>query len=268
MPSDVQFNRSAVRAADCVSEGWRIISSNYGLYLGMTFVFLLILFAVNFIPYIGGIVNQFLYGMFICGIYIAILTSERGGQPDFGMLFGGFNYFLQCFVVMLIQLLPSLVIMTVLVPVFLLSGSGNLLDPNSIKPEQIQQMINPQMIIFMVVLYLFVILLTFVLKIFLLFALPLVADRGIGVGEALSLSFKAATGNIGGLVLLVLLEILIVIGGFLMLCIGIIFVLPIIFAAEIAAYRQVFPDNQSRFNNEPPRPDAYGGNYGMPQNFQ
>lgn len=266
MSSDIRFNQSAVRAGAAVSEGWKFISPNYGLYLGMTVVFLLIMIAIGFIPYVGDIANQFLYGIFACGIFIAILASARGQEPQFAMLFEGFSRIVPCVLIMLIQMIPSFLILTLIIPYLYFSGGANPLDPNGMNPEQLQQLFNPQMIGLFVLVYLVVLALSIILKIFLFFALPLVADRNVGIGDALSLSFKAATGNIGGLLLLIILEILMVFGGILLFCIGIIFVLPVILAAEIAAYRQVFPDDQMFFNNEPPRPDAYGGNYGMPQN--
>jgi len=48
------------------------------------------------------------------------------------------------------------------------------------------------------------------------------------------------------------------------LCIGVFFVLPVIWVAWAFAYRQVFPDlNPTIFRNEPPPPDAYQGNFGQ-----
>lgn len=95
------------------------------------------------------------------------------------------------------------------------------------------------------------------------FALPLVAERDLDIGSALKLSARAGWANWSGLVALFFFQALVGLAGVLLLCVGIFFVMPIIQASSAVAYRQVFPDaEQPPVNNEPPRPDAYGGTYG------
>ena len=53
--------------------------------------------------------------------------------------------------------------------------------------------------------------------------------------------------------------------GFIALCIGWLFILPLIYAANAFAYRQVFPDTKPNFQNVPPPPTSYGNNYGFGQ---
>jgi hypothetical protein len=43
------------------------------------------------------------------------------------------------------------------------------------------------------------------------------------------------------------------------------FVIPIIYAANAFAYRQVFPNFEPNFQTAPPPPNVYGGNYGVGQ---
>jgi len=96
------------------------------------------------------------------------------------------------------------------------------------------------------------------------FALPLITDHNLSIGEAISLSARAGWSNIGGIILLSILEGLVVFVGLLALCVGIFFVLPIIWAANAMAFRMVFPDApQPAAYNEPPRPDYYGGSFGQ-----
>jgi uncharacterized membrane protein len=104
-----------------------------------------------------------------------------------------------------------------------------------------------------------------IFNILLFFAIPLIAERNAGIGDALKLSFSAALNNIGGLILLFILEGLLLIAGALCCGVGIFFVLPVVYAANIAAYKKVFPDGEPQFNREPPRPEDYGGTYGTPQ---
>ncbi len=99
----------------------------------------------------------------------------------------------------------------------------------------------------------------------LFFALPLIADRNTKIGETIKISVAAALGNVGGLLTLIIFEILISIAGALACGVGIFFVLPVIYAANIVAYQSVFPDFQSSVNVEPPQPENYDETYGTPQ---
>ena len=87
-------------------------------------------------------------------------------------------------------------------------------------------------------------------------------EHDIGAIDAIKLSVRAATSNIGGLILLFILEFLVALVGLLALCIGIFFVIPIIYAANAFAYRQVFPLIEQNFNMNPPPPGAYGSSFG------
>jgi len=100
-------------------------------------------------------------------------------------------------------------------------------------------------------------------RVLLYFAIPLAMEHDLGPVEAMKLSAKAATSNIGGLIVLFILEALVAVLGVLMLCIGVFFVMPIIFVANVFAYRQVFPLIERHFNVNPPPPIVYGSNFGQ-----
>jgi uncharacterized membrane protein len=118
--------------------------------------------------------------------------------------------------------------------------------------------------VFAVIMVLFLI--SIVVQISLFFALPLIADHeGLSAMDAMKLSVKAAWSNIGGLILLGILEFLIAIVGVFALCVGVLFILPLLYAANAFAYRQVFPDTKQNFQNAPPPPNSYGNNYGFGQ---
>jgi uncharacterized membrane protein len=116
-------------------------------------------------------------------------------------------------------------------------------------------------IVIIVVLLLFIF--SFAWHVTFMFALPLVAEHNLSVTDTIKLSAKAGWSNPGGILLLVILQIVWMLLGMLALCIGIFFVLPLIYASNIVAYRMVFPDFKPELSyQEPPRPDAYGGAYG------
>ena len=93
------------------------------------------------------------------------------------------------------------------------------------------------------------------------FAIPLILERDLGVFDAIKFSAKAAFSNLGGLIVLMILGGLVGILGVLALCLGIFVAIPVIYAANAFAYRQVFPLIEQNFNLAPPPPTEYG-NFG------
>jgi uncharacterized membrane protein len=70
-------------------------------------------------------------------------------------------------------------------------------------------------------------------------------------------SARAVWANVGGVAGLVAVNVGLVLVGYILLCIGIYFVLPIIIAGNVVAYRRVFPSLEMRTNLSPPPPDSY-----------
>jgi hypothetical protein len=67
----------------------------------------------------------------------------------------------------------------------------------------------------------------------------------------------------GGIILLMILGGLVGLLGFIALCLGIFVAIPGVWAANVCAYRQVFPLLDGRFNMNPPLPTAYGSSFGQ-----
>lgn len=259
---NIEIRKGVIDAADCISEGFNFIKSNYWLFFAMGIVNLIIVIAANQVPYIGSIINILVSGALVCGIYIALLAQRRGENVPFQLMFEGFSRIFQTTLITLISSIPWF-IFGIVIYFFIPLPS---IQPNPENPMEVFNAIfNRAFIVPLVLSYLVVMLMGLVVSLLLFFALPLIADRDTGIAETIKLSVNAALGNIGGLLLLLLLEILLSIAGALVCGVGIFFVLPVIYAANIVAYQRVFPDFQSPFNNEPPSPENYGQNYGTPQ---
>lgn len=255
-----EFNRNAVNATECLTEGWNLIKNNYLIFLGMAALEIVIVIAVSLVPFIGGILSTLAAAPLLCGIYMALLKQFRGERAEFPVMFEGFNCFVPAVLVTLIAAIPFLLLG--IAAVFFSSLTMGLANVQTANSANIFRGLGATFIMATLLTYLLVI----VLQILLFFALPLVADRNANFADAVKLSLNAATANLGGLILLIILEIVVVLVGALACCIGVLFVLPVIYAANIIAYRQVFPDTNLPFGNQPPpSPDSYGGTYGTPQ---
>lgn len=259
---NIEFRKGAVDAANCISEGWNLIKNNYWLFFVMCIVEVIIVIAANAVPYLGGIINILVSGALACGIYITLLAQRRGENFPFTLMFEGFSRIFQTTLITLISSIPWFVL-GIIVYLFIPLPD---IQPNPENPtEIINAIFNSAVIVPLAVGYSIVLLISLIFSLLLFFALPLIADRNTKIGETVKISVASALGNVGGLLTLIIFEILISIAGALACGVGIFFVLPIIYAANIVAYQSVFPDFQSSINIEPPQPENYDENYGTPK---
>lgn len=247
-----EFYRSAISPGDCISNGWEMVKQNYGLYLGISVVGLIL---AGCIP----CVSLFISGPIIAGIYFVFLKQMRGEQVEFGMMFKGFEVFIPAMVIGIIVAIPEIIAQGFRISLNFaqagLAGSGN----------EVEALLAGGMLVFLLGGFGILLIIGFVLRISLYFALPLIMEKQLGVAEAMKLSFSAGWANFGGIFLLSLLEGLMLVAGLLFCVIGIFFVIPIVYAANAFAYRQVFPQTDKPSNYSPPSPAEYGSSFGKGQ---
>jgi hypothetical protein len=225
----VSFRTGVVEPITCYKTGWAIIKDQYWLILGISLVGMLLGSALPF-----GI----LMGAMMCGIYKCLLVRVQGGRISFELLFKGFDHFAQSLIACLLMIVPVFIVM---IPLYILlwmrmfplfAGAAT----QALDPDQFLHGFLP----FFVLMMGSVIILSTVIGLLFMFTFPLIADRGLSAIEALKTSARAVLGNLGGLIGLVLLNMLLSLAGMMCCCIGAIFVMPLGFAAILIAYQQVF----------------------------
>ena len=256
--NQIEFYRGAINPSDCISNGWNLVKQNYGLFFGISVVALLMM---SCIPCL----NIFIAGPVMCGVYYCFLQEMRREPVSFGDMFKGFETFVPAMVVGLISMIPEIIgqgmrLTVNFADLGLRSGSRD-----EFQSSDSQFALAGGMLAFVIIVGLALFLVSIALRITLFFALPLIIEHKLGAVDAMKLSAQAAWANVGGLILLFLLEFVVALIGVLALCVGILFVLPVIYAANAFAYRQVFPNLGQSFQTAPPPPNAYGGNYGVGQ---
>src|SRR6185503_2782728 len=100
MDPQPEFISGAIAPVECLKEGWATIKDRYWLFLGISFVTMLI----------GGAVPVVLVGPMMCGLYLCLFAKMRGEPVEFGMLFKGFDYFMPGLIAAAISTLPALVL--------------------------------------------------------------------------------------------------------------------------------------------------------------
>jgi hypothetical protein len=228
-PPRTEFVRGAVRSIQCWRAGWELIKNDYWLVLGISLVGTLI---AGFVPL--GI----LLGPMMCGIYMCLLRLRRGRRIKFEMLFRGFDHFVPSLIATLLMVLPLLVVIIPAYIAFIALVIGNAPKPGAPPDPDFGWTVIVGMIIF----YGLIFLISIVVSVLFFFIYPLIVDRGLSGPQAVMTSMRAAMGNLGGVLGVVLLNMLFGLVGLLACCVGAWFVMPVHFAAVIEAYRQAFPD--------------------------
>jgi hypothetical protein len=240
----IEFRRNAVEPVECLKAGWDLIRSQYWLFVGIT--------AVGFL--IGSVVPMgILLGPMMCGIYLALFQTRRGQPIEFGILFKGFDYFGDSVIATLLHMIPIIV---VFVPSYLIFYVGLFLVMSRQGGEPDPSALFGFFGLF-AVFWLIMMVIIIALSVVFTFAYPLIVDRRLSGLNAVKLSIKAALANFWRLLGLLLLSGLLNFVGVLFCYVGVIFVLPIGFAAISRAYEQVFGLAGKIEPNLPPPPPIF-----------
>jgi uncharacterized membrane protein len=180
-----------------------------------------------------------LMGPMMCGTYLVLFRHMRRQPIEFGMLFKGFDFFVESLIATLLQFVPIVVL---LIPFYLAFFAGLITfmrhqqaGGNPPSAQEIAALISSSLLLGVVVMV--VMLLVGVLF---SFTYPLIVDRKLSAIQAIKLSVKAGLANFWGLLGLFLLNGLMGLGGVACCYIGAFLVMPITVGAIASAYRQVF----------------------------
>lgn len=236
---ETEFRTGVIRPVECVKEGWELIKSDYWILFGITLVGMII----------GGVTMYILLGAMACGIFIAYLKRIDGQPVAFDDLWAGMKHLGAGFVVMLALIAPMVVVYAILyVPLIMATVMG-------------QRMSEEELMAMVFAIFAFDLIFVILMVCFhtlLMFAFPLIVDRQLGGIAAIKTSIKSVWKNLSGVAGLVGVNFILTILGYAALCIGLYFVIPIMIAGTVVAYRKVFP-RTTLPDFAPPPPSAYHG---------
>src|ERR1041385_900822 len=239
-PEQTDFRVGVIKPVECIKEGWALIKDQYWLFFGISIVGMLI----------GGAVPIVLLGPMMAGIFLCLFQRQRKQPVEFGLLFKGFDLFVQSLIVTVFKMIPLIILM---VPfyIIMMAVMFTTMPRGRSSPEEssafVMSFFGVEMVFFVVVMVV-----SILVEIFFMFAYPLIVDRKLSGMDAVKLSFKAGKANFGGVLGLLLLNALFGFIGVLCCIIGVYFWLPVSFAAMSVAYRRVFPETTQPFPVPPP----------------
>jgi len=216
--------------AGCISEGWNLVKDQYGLFLGITVVGMLL---ASFVPF--GI----LAGPMYCGIFLALFMKMRGLPVEFGTLFKGFDYFVESLVVTLLIIAVSIAFAVPMFIVFIVVTAVGASIVDATHSGAIGAMIiAPLWLLFFAAMVAFGVFVSGLM----FFTYPVLVDRNVQAWPALKLSARAVLANKWGVLGLLVLNWLLSMVGMLLCYVGVFFYMPVMFGSIAVAYRRMFPE--------------------------
>lgn len=237
--NNTEFRTSVISPVECVKEGWELIKADYWILFAITIVGALI----------GGVTMYILLGAMFCGIFYCYLQTIDGKVVSFDGLWKGFEWFVPGLIVTIFIIVPIIVLyIAIYIPVVMAMVMGSQLGEAGMMGLLIAAVAFDFVLIILMTCF----------HTLLMFSFPLIVDRNLSAIQSMKTSAKAVWKNMGGVVGLIAVNFGLMILGYLALCIGVYFVIPIMMAGNVVAYRKVFPSlNPGSFN--PPPPNLYRG---------
>lgn len=234
--AEIQFRTGVIRPVECYKEAWELIKNHFWLLLGIMIVGGFIAAASMYV----------LLGAMICGIFYCFLRVIDGKDFKFEDLFKGFGFWLPGLIVGIFIVVPMFILYALIYipPLIAITTNPNITQEELLTVLGASFVVDAVFMVFMVCLHTL-----------LIFAFPLIVDKNLSAFAAMKTSSKAVWANLSGVAGLWGLGFILSLVGMLVFCIGIYFVIPVMTAANILAYRKVFPSDKNY--NQPPQPNAF-----------
>jgi hypothetical protein len=213
----------------CLARSWGFLKAEPLLAIGSVAIVTFLMLAGGAIPIlsfcIGLLVNTPLMG----GVWSLFLKALRGETVSFEEVFSGFT---KRWLPLILLGLVQIVVAAVAVGPFA-GGLFFLFQSNGgVAPAGLE-------LVMVVVLSLVLMVLSIYLNLAMFFAVPLMMDRGYGVMDSLNVSRRIVNQNIPVLLLMGLLSMLLLFGGVLAICLGLVVAIPVALGMWAAAYEEL-----------------------------
>lgn len=228
--ANVECRKVRIRPIQLLKDAYELVGEQYWLFVGVVFVGMLVGGAAPF-----GI----LMGPMLCGIHLCFIQRRHGKQVQFGLLFKGFDHFVESLLAMLIMVGVSFVFLLPLFIVFLVvffavgAGSG---EPG---PEFLALILGFEFVGFIVMM---------LVGLPFAFVFHLIAGRHLKVMSAIKGSFKGVMSNLFGLLGMMFVYGILGMFAFCMCYFPVFLLMPLSFGATYLAYEQIFESVDSKMH--------------------
>jgi hypothetical protein len=219
-----------LRIFDCIKRSFTLCRENFWLTVGAAVIIFMLLFVSHSLPCCLGIIaGLILTGPLVGGRFYFFIRLSRKMEIGIGEIFDGFkgNHFVPLMIAHIIKTLFYLPIILMVIGFFIfMSISDN--DPF----EGISAIVFLSLLGLSIPAFIY-------LSVSWIFTFPLIIDKGLPFWDAMKLSFKMVNKHWFKVFGLVLVSGILTWSG-LILCIGLLFTLPIMYGALAYAYTDIF----------------------------
>lgn len=220
MKDDVSINKVSIQPFELLRQSKVLLGDQYWLFVGITFVGMLIGSAVPM---------AVLLGPMMCGIYLCYIERGQGRRVEFGQLFKGFDYFVESLLATLVTVgVSMLVVIPFYVALFIMSAVMANADAGPIA-----------LIVFMTMMFVFVILMVLISMGF-IFIYLLIVDKGLKAIPAVKASMRGVFANLGGMLSLVVVVTIISMLAACFCVFPVYLFLPLALGTYYLAYRDIY----------------------------
>jgi hypothetical protein len=232
-----------VQLGDCLQQSWDMFKAAPGPIIGASVLVYFVLIAINLIPYLSAILSLVLTGPLIGGLWLYFVRRTRAEDADVGVAFSGFGpRFGQLLLTNVVSgilsglcILPFIILMLVAMFGIMAAqrGGGGVPDFSAVGPA----------VIALGILFLFAGLAGYIyLSVCWMFALPLVADKGMAFWPAMGFARRVVLKHWWMTFLLTFVTGLVTFVGVLACGVGVLVSGPVAFGALACHYQRVFGD--------------------------
>ena len=236
-----------VDIGESISQSWEAFKRNAGLVIGASVVAYLVLIACNVIPILSMILPLIISGPLLGGLWLFYIKNVRNEEVAFGDAFSGFGprfggllvTYVVSTILSMVAFIPAVIcaVIFVFIPIQMAANSGG--NPEFSTPG----------IVATIVLAVPAFLISIYLSVVWMFALPIVADKGLGFWAAMNLSRRMVNKHWWLTFALMLVCGILSSIGALACLVGVLVTAPVAFGALAWHYQRVFgelaPQNQN-----------------------
>jgi len=237
LPDDLLSRDYDLDIGACISRGWNLLSTKFGIVFGGCAIYLLIQMGMSVlgnIPLVGIIVSiasLIVAGPLTGGAYYLVLKCIRGQTAEVGDVFAGFRLAFG-------HLLAGYLVPALFTCLSALPGAG--LMTYAIITMAQQNMADALNLVLATVGAVVALIPVTYLGVSWMFTLPLVVDKGVDFWTAMGASRKMVGKHFWLVLGLVIVIGFINMAGVLACCIGLFFSIPLVFSAFMYAYETIF----------------------------
>jgi len=224
------------RGLSWIGQGFSFFGRNAGIWIAITFIYLLIILFSSIIPFATYILQPMLAGGLMLGIY----AQDNGDDLEIRYMFEGFNVCADKLAILGAILIGIGILTAIVFVILFLIGFFIVMGINESGGNSEQAIII--MVIIAVPIVLIVSLLFGAIS---WFGPPLIVLHKKPAGEAVKLSLLALKRNIGAFIILSFFVLLMLVLAVFTLYLGMLVLMPVLFGATYASWKDIFTRAQS-----------------------